>query len=406
MVSSGELVRYSGLLALSFFCLFTVVAQDDESRYQEFSLEIEGSNRYFFSDGLYPGQEQNNLSVSFQPEYLMEWKEGVHSIKFVGFARLDQHDNRRTHLDLRELYWQTYNDDLDFSLGFKKVFWGKTESAHLVDIINQTDAVESFDGEAKLGELMAHLTFPTSVGTMELFYMPMFRKRVFPGRKGRLRPGDASDFVIDSRDFAFQADDGRWSPSLAARLSNYVGVLDFGVSYFHGTGREPIITDFQTFNSVYGIINQVGVDLQVTTGSLLLKLESIYRANQFQDIFALAGGFEYTFGNVGGSGLDIGILGEYLYDDRDDLALNGLQSDVFSGLRLGFNDVQDTQVLMGAILDVNRSTDLYFIESSRRIGKSWKGVIEARIFDNVDPSEFTFFLREDSFIQAAITKYF
>ncbi|MEM9341364.1 MAG: hypothetical protein AAGA66_21720, partial [Bacteroidota bacterium] len=339
-------------------------------------------------------------------EYLIEWKEGIHSIKFVGFARIDQYDRRRTHGDIRELYWQTYNDDVDFSLGFNKVFWGKTESVHLVDIINQTDAVESFDGEAKLGEFMAQLTFPTSLGTMEIFYLPLFRKRVFAGRKGRLRPGDESDMVIDSRDFGFQANDGRWSPSVAARLSNYVGALDFGISYFHGTGREPIITDFSTFNSVYGLINQVGVELQVTTGSLLVKLESIYRANRFQDVFALAGGIEYTFGNVGGSGLDIGILSEYLYDDRDELALNGLQSDVFGGIRLGLNDVKDTQVLMGAIFDVNRTTDLYFIESSRRIGSSWKGVLEARIFQNVDPSEFTYFIRDDSFLQAAITKYF
>ena len=95
-----------------------------------------------------------------------------------------------------------------------------------------------------------------------------------------------------------------------------------------------------------------------------------------------------------------------LYDDRDDLSLNGLQSDIFNGVRLGFNDVKDTQVLMGAIFDVNRSTELYFIEGSRRIGSSWKGVIEARLFENVDPSEFTFFIRDDSFLQASLTKYF
>lgn len=148
------------------------------------------------------------------------------------------------------------------------------------------------------------------------------------------------------------------------------------------------------------------MDLQVTTGSLLLKFESIYRQNKFQDVFAFAGGFEYTFGNVGGSGLDIGVLSEYLYDDRDDIALNGLQSDIFSGVRFGFNDVKDTQILMGMINDVNRSTDLYFIESSRRFGKSWKGVLEARIFDSVDPTEFTYFIRDDSFIQATVTKYF
>jgi len=384
---------------------FYTLAQEDPKTYTEFSMDIEASNRYFFNEGLYPGQERNYLSISFQPEYLIEWDEGVHSIKFVGFARLDQYDDRRTHADIRELYWQTYSNNWEFSLGFKKVFWGKTESIHLVDIVNQTDAVESFDGEAKLGEFMAQATYLSNVGTFDVFVLPYFRKRVFPGRGGRLRPGDPSDIVIDSRDFDFESSAEEWRPSIAARWSHYIGVLDFGMSYFNGTGREPIITDFQTFQSIYGIIDQVGVDVQVTTGSLLLKAESIYRQNQFQDVFAWAGGFEYTFGNVGGSGLDIGLLGEYLYDDRDDIALNGLQSDIFSGVRLGFNDTKDTQVLMGAIHDVNRTTELYFIESSRRIGSSWKGVIEARGFRNVDPTEFTYFIRDDSFLQVAITKF-
>ncbi len=401
----GGLVRGLGWIVLSLFPLF-LIAQEEKELYQEFSVEVEASNRFFFNDAMYPGQEQNYLSFAVQPEYLLEWAEGVHSLKFVGFARLDQHDSRRTHLDVRELYWQTYNDDIDFSLGFKKVFWGKTESAHLVDIINQTDAVESFDGEAKLGEFMAHLSVINNLGTVELFVMPYFRKRVFPGRKGRLRPGDPSDIVIDSRDFDFESEAGRWRPSFAARLSNYIGPLDFGLSYFNGTGREPIITDFTTFTSIYGLIHQFGVDLQLTTGSLLLKLESIYRANQFQDVFAFVGGFEYTFGNVGGSGLDIGVLGEYLYDDRDDLSLNGLQSDIFAGVRLGFNDVQDTQFLMGAIYDVHRTTDLYFVEFSRRVGSNWKAVLETRIFENVDPSEFTYFIRDDSFLQASVTRYF
>ncbi|MEL7006548.1 MAG: hypothetical protein AAFN93_28065, partial [Bacteroidota bacterium] len=87
-----------------FACLLFLVtslvhAQNDKATYQEFSLDVEASNRYFFQDGLYPGQKRNYLSLSIQPEYLYEWKDGKHSIKFVGFARLDQHDSRRTHAD-------------------------------------------------------------------------------------------------------------------------------------------------------------------------------------------------------------------------------------------------------------------------------------------------------------------
>ena len=39
-------------------------------------------------------------------------------------------------------------------VGAAKVFWGTAESRHLVDIINQTDAVEDIDEEDKLGQPM------------------------------------------------------------------------------------------------------------------------------------------------------------------------------------------------------------------------------------------------------------
>ena len=381
-----------------------ILAQDE--KYTEFNLEVELSDRLFFQEGLYPGQEQNYLSIAATPEFLYEWAGGVHSIKFMGFGRLDQYDKKRTHADIRELYWQTYKGNSELSVGVKKIFWGKTESAHLVDIINQTDQVESFDGEAKLGELMVHFSQITNAGTFEFFVLPYFRIREFPARKGRLRPGSEDGFVFYGADVPFQSTDKESSPSVATRWSHYVGKFDFGVSYFHGTGREPIITDLTTFNAIYGIIDQVGLEVQATTGPVLIKLESIVRQNKFQDVMALATGFEYTFGNVNGKGLDIGVLAEYLYDDRDDLALNGLQSDIFSGIRLGFNDTQDSQVLMGSIFDLNRTTEAYFIEAKRRVKSTWSAEVEARIFNNVDPSEFNYFTRRDGFFQIAISKFF
>ena len=42
-------------------------------------------------------------------------------------------------------------------LGLRKVYWGVTESQHLVDVINQTEGVENLDGEDKLGQPMLNL---------------------------------------------------------------------------------------------------------------------------------------------------------------------------------------------------------------------------------------------------------
>ena len=120
----------------------------------------------------------------------------------------------------------------------------------------------------------------------------------------------------------------------------------------------------------------------------------------------MTAGFEYTFGNVGNTGLDIGLLGEYMYDDRGTLTLSGLQNDVFAGIRLALNDTQDSQLLAGAIFDTQYSTSLYFIEAERRLGNNWSAVIEARLFSNVDPAEFTYLLRNDGFVQLALSRFF
>ncbi|MCZ6899931.1 MAG: hypothetical protein O7F74_06805 [Bacteroidetes bacterium] len=139
------------------------LGQTKEEVYREFTLELEANERFFFKEGLYPGQKRNYLSLAVHPEYSLEWKDGKHSLNFTGFLRLDQYDKKRNHWDIRELYWQSVFKNTEFSIGAKKVFWGKTESAHLVDIINQTDVVESFDGEQKLGEVMVHLSQSVSI---------------------------------------------------------------------------------------------------------------------------------------------------------------------------------------------------------------------------------------------------
>ena len=384
----------------------SVEGQDDQKVYTDFSAELKLDYRQFLEDGLYDGQKNSYLSLAFQPEYEAEWQGGKYSFKFTGFGRIDQHDSRRTHFDVRELYWQMVKGNWELSVGSKKVFWGKTESIHLVDIINQTDQVESFDGEQKLGQPMLHYSYLTNVGIFDLFYLPYFRTRQFPGRNGRLR----FPIVLDGGDLPYESSAEEYQPGFAGRWSHYIGKFDIGVSHFYGTGREPIIRDFSNFDLIYGVINQTGIDIQVTTGPMLWKFESINRTNDFQDMFALAAGFEYSFYNIANSGMDIGILAEYLYDDRDELALSGLQNDIFAGSRIAFNDVQDTEILFGAIFDLERSTKLISMEANRRIGESWSFDVEARIFadvdNDIDPPEAFYFLRDDSFLQFSISKFF
>lgn len=382
-----------------------IYGQEKNTVSQDFELEVEAEYRYFYTNGLFNDQGNNFPSIAFRPEYTVEWNKGYESINFTGFFRFDR-DNKRTHWDIRELYYQKAKDNWELSIGLKKVYWGVTESNHLVDIINQTDQVESFDGEDKLGQPMVQFTYTTdSFGSFDFFYLPYHRKRTFAGKKGRLR----FPVVIDKDDLSYESGAEEWRQDLAVRWSHFFGAFDLGISHFYGTGREPLFTfdSFGNINAFYPVINQTGIDLQITHNAYLWKLESIYRSADAQDFFALVAGLEYTFSNIDGNGLDIGLIGEYLYDDRDTLSLSGLQNDLFFGGRIAFNDVKDTSILIGGITDMESSSTIFSVEASRRIGESWKAEIEARIFNNIDANEFILSnFQNDSFLRFSISKYF
>jgi len=393
------------ILVITISILIITISQlFSQEIYREFSGNISADYRYYLNEGLYANQEQHYPAFAIQPEFYMEWQDGNQSINFTGFFRYDVQDSKRTHFDVRELYWQKVKEDWELSIGLKKIFWGVTESVHLVDIINQTDAIESFDGEEKLGQPMVHFSYITKFGTLDFFTLLYFRKRQFPGDKGRLR----FPTVIDGNEASFESSAEEYRPDFAFRWSNSIGIIDVGLSHFYGTGREPLfqIDSDGSFNLFYAISNQTGLDVQATIGPVLWKFEGFVRDNDFQTVLASAAGFEYTFGNIANKGWDLGIIGEYLFDNRDELALSSLQNDIFVGSRLALNDVQSTEILFGGIFDLEHSSRLFSVEGSRRFGQSWKAEIEVRLFDEIDQTEFLYFVREDSFLQLSLAKYF
>jgi hypothetical protein len=117
----------------------------------ELSGEAGIEMRLFPHDGLDNRQHASNLSLSLEPEFYHDWRDGDERFVVVPYFRLDQGDPARRHFDLRELYWRRSFATADLYIGIRKVFWGVTESLHLVDVVNQTDLVENPDTEDKLG---------------------------------------------------------------------------------------------------------------------------------------------------------------------------------------------------------------------------------------------------------------
>ena len=102
---------------------------------------------------------------------------------------------------------------------------------------------------------------------------------------------------------------------------------------------------------------------------------------------------------MGNSAADVGLLAEYLYDGRDDTAPPTIfDDDTFIGTRLAFNDVQDSQILLGAVVDNSDQSVAAFLEVERRIGQNITLEFEGRFFLNIEPAGDLGFLENDSFL--------
>jgi hypothetical protein len=414
----------------------------------EFKPTLEAEARYFYEapDSPLPASASATLEV------FHGWQDGKQRIVGELFQRYDDTDDARTHGDVRELYYQVIGDDFEYRLGARRVYWGVTESRHLVDIVNQSDLVEDIDLKAKLGQPMMSLALIRDLGTLDLMLLPYARARTFPGPEGWPR----LPFPVAANEAMYESRQGQHRLDFAARWTGSAGPVDFGVAWFDGSARDPRLLPClkrgsrvndtevapngpncdiasavpgpgatpeqlipllqmlglapsneevarEIYQSIvlvpfYDRLRQASIDGQYVTGSLAVKLEALRREQQDRATWAAVAGLEYTFGDVWGSGADVGILGEYLYDQKDDFLGVLFDDEVFVGGRLAVNDVAGTSVLAGVI--GNRETfrnRLFSVEASRRLTDDWRVSLKARMFAEMPDDSVASFLENQDF---------
>jgi hypothetical protein len=403
--------RCKNAISISLIVLFS----NGNAYSSEFSGQIGVQTRNFFEDSLNSEQHDNYLSVVAEPEFFQEWDNGSQNIEVKLFYREDQYDGQRSHGNIRELSWTGVFDTWEFRAGISKVYWGVAETAHLVDIVNQTDLVENVDGEDKLGQPMIKASTEQDWGTLDFFILPGFRERSFPGAEGRPRP----NVIIDTdRDAIYDSSAGRNHIDAAARYSHYIGEWEFGLSYFTGTAREP--TDFSVVAvsetgepivvPIYSLINRIGLDGQAFFGDWTWKLEAInteVRSGEKDGInsFQTVTGFEYTWVGIADSFMDLGFVVEYHYSDQriNDTVFD---NDFATALRFVLNDAQSTEILAGITTDADTQTIGGFIEATRRLGESWTLDAQLRTFHGAKENRPLFSFRFDDFAQIDLNYHF
>ena len=391
------LARVLGLLMVTAI----PVAAQDLGVSGSVSVELRG----FFQAPQFPGQlDHVQPSLVFAPELQLRTDDRRHQFKVTPFVRLDAADPDRTHVDLREAFWRGIFGDWELLVGANVVFWGVTESRHLVDVVNQTDVREDIDEEDKLGQPMINIEWQRPWGRVSGLLLLGFREQRFPGLDGRLR----GPLPVDTNQALFP---DAHAPSTwpCATLTSSATSMS-GVYAFHGTGREPAFRVNDTGTDllpVYRTITQLGLDLQYTRDAWLWKLEAIGRAGEGTTFGAFVAGVEHTRYQVFGSAADLGFLSEYLYDGRDGAAPpTAFSNHGFVGARLALNDTQDTSLLVGAVVDLEDGTVAALVESERRLTNRFKLELESRLFGRVDQRNALQSFRNDSFVTVRVSLFF
>ncbi len=392
---------------------------------------------YFFSEAAQPGADwQASGSLSADVEFYQQIADNV-SLTIRPFARVDSKNEDRTHADMREFILTTDGQTesgsaWEFSGGLGQVFWGVTESRNPVDVINQIDTLESADGSDKLGQLMLTFKWFNDYGDFEFYALPHFRERSFIGAEGRPSTG----FAVNRAATSFESSEATRQVDAAVRWSRSFDSWDVGLHYFTGTSRDPAFVPISPAEVAprYQQMQQTGIDALGIYGDLNVKAEIIYRTgDEFDNHAQTVSGIEYTL--VGALSplqdkellpqdwcaettlnplvsllcndrLDIGLVFEYLWDERNELSTQPFQNDLLAGLRFAFNDERSSDALFGIIRDLDHSSTTLSLEASTRLFESFRLSTELRAFSNTSEDPFLRTLADEDFLRVELSYFF
>ena len=159
----------------------------------------------------------------------------------------------------------------------------------------------------------------------------------------------------------------------------------------------------------YAIQNQAAATVQYSLEGWLLKTELLrreYHDSTLEDYSAAVSGFEYTLVGPFDSSMDLGLLLEYQYDERD-VSLTTSQNDIFAGMRFAFNDAASSEVLAGVTQDLdNAGSWSFFLEASTRLRSNMTIDVNAFLLGADTQDDLLYTLRRDDFVEVALNFYY
>jgi FimV-like protein len=381
-------------------------AQNLDASSHRFEQQVGAFWRQYLQPGRV-GQAQQQPRLTWQAELSWQSADDAQQLVIVPYLRWDGLDSAQHLADLRQAYWSWAGAGIELKAGVDKVFWGVTESQHLVDIINQTDMVARPDGEEKLGQPLLQMNYSGRLGTFQAYLLPYFRPREFAAADGRIR---APLPIIETPRYPDPLQN-RFVHDYALRFYQQFDSLDIAISWFDGTAREPLLrpeaSNSSQLEAFYPQLQQLGLELQWLQGSWLWKLEAVERRQLASQYQAWVGGVEYSHIDAFSTGYDLGWLLEYQYDSRQLAVTTPASRDLFAGLRVAFNDTESSELLVGLLQDVEFSQEQsLYLEGSTRLNDNMRLRVEAWLWRSYDMQQPLWWVAQDDYLQLGLDWYF
>jgi len=344
-------------------------------------------------------------------------------------ARVDPQDSSRDKLDARTLSLSRFAGNWEFAFGVEEVFWGVVESSNIVNIVNQLDNRQDAGEKARLGQPMLRAGYAGRWGTLDAYALIGFREREYGAEGSRLT-------------LPFVTAEPRYKPSsaersfdIALRWQHAFGDTSFALSHFRGTARRPYLDDVETGGTpgaadfsvrlvpFYDELAQWGGEAQLIGGSTLYKGEVTHRRDSRDASWAAVVGVEHTVGQILSSRADLGLIAEYLYDERGEEAPVGVfEHDLLLALRLALNDAASSAFTFGVLWDHRTDDIAYRLDGAYRLRPRLTLDVDLRLFDSgpslsddttarlgelagADPSRRYAFVNDEDYIGLGLTYY-
>lgn len=97
------------------------------------------------------------------------------------------------------------------------------------------------------------------------------------------------------------------------------------------------------------------------------------------------------------------LLGEWSFDEREELATSVYANDFFIAGFLAFNDVQGTELTVSVLMDLTYGSQVLNLDFKRRLSDRWSIRLEAIVNAKADLEDLTYDSRKDSFLGIGLT---